>query len=139
MTDALNPCPFCGGENLTECYDRLCIACLDCGCDGPVFTNTSDTIAAWNTRAPVKVKPLAWGDYPNRVLAGPDVAVANVDGIIQYTYQAQRDPCAHSFMVFAYPKYGLESWSSNGHTDIEAAKAAAQADYKSRILAALDM
>jgi len=85
------------------------------------------------------VRPLVWGPYPNPVFAGPDIAVAKVDAVVPYFYQAQRDPWAPSFMAYAYPEHGSECWASKGHPTLAAAQAAAEADYRVRILAALDL
>ena len=85
----------------------------------------------------VKVKPLVWGPYPNPVFAGSDIAFANVEWTVPYCYQVQRDPWAPGYMAFGFPRHGTETWNSKGHPTIEAAKAAAQADYDARILAAI--
>jgi hypothetical protein len=86
-----------------------------------------------------RVKPLVWGPYHNPVFAGPDIAVARVMfNAPILLYQVQRDPWGPGFMAFAYPEHGSEVWSSKGHADLEAAKAAAQADYDARILSALE-
>jgi hypothetical protein len=84
-----------------------------------------------------KVKPLEWGAYSNPVFAGPDIALARVDGIVTCFYQVQRDPWGPGYMAYAYPEHGSECWNSKGHPTLEAAKAAAQADYEARILSAL--
>ena len=84
------------------------------------------------------VKPLVWGPYENPVFAGPDVAVAKVNGVVPFYYQAQKDPWAHSFLVAAATTHGAFVWESKGYPDIETAQAAAQADYAARILAAID-
>jgi hypothetical protein len=97
----------------------------------------ADAIAALPA-AHMGVKPLEWGDYMNRALAGPDVAVAHVSFVAPVIYQVQRDPHSNGYMAFAYPKNGTECWSSKGHVDLDAAKSAAQADYEARILAALE-
>lgn len=49
MTDALNPCPFCGGKNLAirVTISRDYVECLDCNAMGP-----DPGLIAWNTRAP---------------------------------------------------------------------------------------
>jgi len=86
----------------------------------------------------IKVKPLVWEPYPNPALAGPDVAIAKVPAVVPYYYQAQRDPWAHSFIAYAAPQLGSETWLSSGHETIESAKAAAQADYEARILSAIE-
>ena len=83
----------------------------------------------------VAVKALEWEPYPNPVFAGPDVAIAHVE--FRCFYQVQRDPHAPGFMAYLTPQYGTLFWESKGHNDIEAAKAAAQADYDRRIRSAL--
>jgi hypothetical protein len=86
-----------------------------------------------------RVKPLVWGPYDNPVFAGPDVAIADVE--FSHRYQVQRDPRAATYIAFLHPRLPITSstlwWESKGHADLEAAKAAAQADYEARILAAL--
>lgn len=88
----------------------------------------------------VGVKPLVWGSYPNSSFASPDVAVA--DAPFSHRYQVQRDSWAQGYIAFLHPTLPSTSstlwWESKGHANIEAAKAAAQADYERRILAALE-
>jgi len=87
----------------------------------------------------ITVKPLEWGPYPNPKFAGPDVAVA--DATFSHEYQVQRDPWEPTYIAFLHPALPIIDstlwWESKGHPTLEAAKAAAQADYEARILAAL--
>lgn len=85
----------------------------------------------------VVVKPLEWGPYPNPVFAGPDIAVAPFSVFGNYFYQVQRNPRGPGFIAFVAPLYGETTWESNKYDCIEAAKAAAQADFERRILSAL--
>lgn len=84
-----------------------------------------------------KIKPLEWGPYPNEALAGPDVAVANIE--FRHAYQVQRDPWGPGFVAYLHPTTQDTTlwWESKGHPNIEAAKAAAQADYEARVEAML--
>lgn len=60
MTDALKPCPFCGGDNLYNAHpanaaDCGVIACRTCGAEGPDAGPPREHIAAWNRRADLPV------------------------------------------------------------------------------------
>lgn len=84
----------------------------------------------------VTVKPLEWGPYPNPVFNDPEnVAVALVG--FKHLYQVQRDPWGPGYIAYLAPEFGTLWWESKGHLSLDAAKVAAQADYESRILAAL--
>lgn len=72
-------------------------------------------ILAWNTRAVPKVKALEW-----------------VRGANDYWYAI-----GVAMYVIWYKMEGYELEHKSTHPTLEAAKAAAQADYESRILAAL--
>lgn len=53
MTDALKPCPFCGGRGeLWAAMGETWIACTECGAIGNMTPRQETTIAAWNRRAP---------------------------------------------------------------------------------------
>ena len=133
---ALLPCPKCG-ENKDAWLKCSHIVCRG----GEVFGRLpADPVVKADSCQPVRVKPLVWGDYPNRAFANPDVAVAEAS--FSHRYQAQRDPWANSFMAYLHPTAPIASstlwWESKGHATIESAKAAAQADYKARILSAIE-
>lgn len=83
------------------------------------------------------VKQLEWGPYPNEALAGPDVAVANVD--FKSAYQVQRDPWGPGYIAYLHPTtYGTTKWwESKDHATLEAAKSAAQSDFETRIRSSL--
>lgn len=87
----------------------------------------------------VAVKPLEWGPYPNREFDNPDVAVA--DAPFNHRYHVQMDPWAHTYIACLHPRLPIIDstlwWEGKGHETLEAAKAAAQADYERRILSAI--
>jgi len=132
-------------------------AVLDAMCKGPrtvqdridiiraipavAASQTADPVINAGSRQRVTVKPLVWRPYPNPALAGPDVSIADAE--FSQRYQVQRDLWAASFMAYLHPTLPITSgtlwWESKGYPTIEAAKAAAQADYEVRILAAIDV
>jgi len=89
----------------------------------------------------VRVKPLDWKPHPFSQSTVEECGIA--DAPFSHRYQAQRDPWAHTYIAFLYPRPTITDstmwWESKGHADIDAAKAAAQADYEARILSALDL
>ena len=140
MTDALKPCPFCGGSarlGLDDFINGRIIEHPDyfIECDAPVaggacqvFVRMHDQnhdllVAAWNRRAdlPVRVLPLVW--MPD----GGTHQSANSLGLHYGLAQANDGnwvvDLGHSLPLFP---------------DIDLAKAAAQADHESRIRAALE-
>jgi hypothetical protein len=58
-TEALAPCPFCGGDNL-DVVGNDYVACDDCGADGPscgLRMREGLAANAWNTRAAIEALP----------------------------------------------------------------------------------
>ena len=97
-------------------------------------------LAAYDAAPPaVRVKPLEWQPHPYSLSTMEECAIA--DAPFKHRYQIQRDPRASSFMAFLHPRLPITDstlwWESKGHDTLEAAKAAAQADYEARILAAI--
>jgi len=126
--DELKPCPFCGGRAATDIPpQRRQVECHVCG--AAVYNR-----AAWNTRTPPQVKPLVWSDEC-RKNSFPD------------RWQAEMPCGAGDYTVAGSTRKNEWRWYRNGRyvvgfydqepTTIEAAKAAAQADYTRRILDAL--
>lgn len=124
MTDKLLPCPFCGGEAKVKDGGpgnkyAQCVKCYACT-DDHVHERA---ISAWNARAIpaapiVKVKALVWKRKPLALFE-----MAGREG--EYCAFDDGTLCA----------YG----SPTLHGSLSAAKAAAQADYEARILAALEV
>ena len=135
--EALLPCPFCG-EKPRLYVDRGCeIACVNgkCGAEPTVWQGTeAEAIAAWNRRAALpKVKPLVW--EPSAINKPWHSAKAPWGW-----YYAQWDDETQAW--FASLEMGeVEApiiLSPSDVPSIDAVKAAAQADYEARILAALE-
>ena len=128
--DKLKPCPFCGsnaklmgGPMVHETYSVWCTGVgrhhMDYGFD-------KDTaIAAWNTRAAPKVKPLVW------TAKGYAQTPFGKYLVVREDWSGEED---FWFICFAGKPYG----KCGEHGSEEAAKAAAQADYERRILDALE-
>ena len=120
MTDKLKPCPFCGGEHLT--YRAAHIGdsyyCEGCGSYGPL-SNPDNIKEAYNTRPTVRpvVKKLEFVFYGANMLK-----VKTPFG----TY------------ILGDRSWWFEDENSHQARDIEAAKAAAQADHERRILSCLE-
>lgn len=132
--DELKPCPFCGGKPFIQPNGRLGYKYWEVVCDsecdftGPARDTEEEAAAAWNRRSsaalsieqtqPVQVKALEW----------------------------RREAPYHVARVFG-GLYAVEAWDGGvtlsgipgrrDFKDIEAAKAAAQQDYETRILSAL--
>ena len=137
--EALAPCPFCGGEAEWKSGGPGCawISCKSC----PAETGDGSIpriAAAWNRRAAlpargVGVKPLVW--EPSAINKPWHSAKAPWGW-----YYAQWDDETQAW--FASLEMGeVEApiiMSPSDVPTIEAAKAAAQADYEARILAALE-
>ena len=129
----LKPCPFCGGRAKTVPrrnwgYRVECQYCdLAMPCYRPDF---NFAIADWNTRTPPQVKPLVWVETRHK---SPDQlgCRSSATGINYVIISAlMRGNCILSS--------GSSVYIGPFHFDtIDAAKAAAQADYTRRILDAL--
>lgn len=130
----LKPCPFCGGEaRLGYFHADVTIDCPHCeyGRDFAVMSD-AEAIASWNTRAEpapmagVKVKPLEWDDTCGSSTGSTSIGDYDVDEIEDGLWG----------MWGAYDGYSSNPIST--HDTVEEAKAAAQADYERRILAAIE-
>ena len=92
---------------------------------------------AYEAAAKPRIKALEWGDH--EIHGGHDLAVA-VAGF-SHRYQVQRDPWGPGFVAYLHPVLPITDstlwWQSKSHDTLEAAKAAAQADYEARIRSAL--
>jgi len=138
MTDQLKPCPFCGGEAMCALPTGGWAECKECGGCGPVSggKRRADAIAAWNTRAPVKVKPLVWD--VTGWSGGDGIKGENDDEWTAHLH-------GHHYAAYYIAWFGGDVFrladpddKVSRHTSLDAAKAAAQADYEARILAALE-
>ena len=150
----LKPCPFCGGEahlshkTLDERYGYAMqyeVQCKNCyvgysfqddqnpkggyALDG---TGEPKAIAAWNRRADiaavpaqVRVKPLLWGTFGKECLRAETVL-----GRYEVMWGFHN---GQTSLDIPAPRRS-HVW----HPSVEAAKTAAQADYESRILAAVE-
>lgn len=149
--EALLPCPFCPeGKTVSTYFDHEqgdkwgYASCDACGARGPeVRTNydrddnalwRAEAIAAWNRRValPVRgvgVKPLVWRQYCSN--AGNSSAPA-----FGGEYICERAGEYGHYGVW-FPCDGPSAEPRSYHAELHAAKAAAQADYEARILAAL--
>jgi hypothetical protein len=143
--DGLLPCPFCGKPPQWETAkwgQTFSVACRNHECFGPstpYYGNKPDAIAAWNRRVVLdeldaskariaEVKPLEWG-APYTDPSGYLSVRSNHTLVGVYdVYSLKTDS-----------KFRLEQGGKSfGSFDtIDAAKAAAQADYNARILSAL--
>lgn len=144
MTDStdnsLKPCPFCGGE--LACGRLRMAACRTDSCYMRNFVIDMDdpgSVARWNSRADlaptplsaVKVKPLVWEDFDGR--GAKASAFYNANYLINlWNGRGQFE------VSFSYPGHQTGYDGERWHDTLEAAKAAAQADYAARIMAALE-
>ncbi|MAK86551.1 MAG: hypothetical protein CMK96_06335 [Pseudomonas sp.] len=147
----IKPCPFCGGADVRHVIffeesgeENNSVCCYQC--DAHIseritfFPDEKEKraaqeriVAAWNTRAAPKVKPLVWKD--SRFSSSPRETASTLVGC----YEA---------MLWSSGQYGGsvpsededESWREfDGCGSMEEAKAVCQADYERRILSALDL
>lgn len=82
-------------------------------------------------REPVTVKPLAWEDFSERS--------SKATAMLLTSYMVQRWSCGRFDLSISAPGYSTGLEGAGGFYDtMDAAKAAAQADFESRIRAALE-
>jgi hypothetical protein len=125
-TEALKPCPFCGcaAKMISGGPGNYFVQCTSCRA-GTDDVHRDHAVELWNTRAalsvegkqPVAVKALEWKNLDN--------GTAWASSIFGLTYQAAQDGWRHRNGVYT-PATGLE-----------AAKAAAQADFDWRVRSCL--
>ena len=142
MAYELKPCPFCGGDVLNVTKDSFyhILQCDQCGVE-KAHTRKHKLIKGWNRRADLacpKVKPLEWveGTYTttdddNGPMEGRQIRLWAWRADI-YTIIRQRGP--DGLYVLRNKSDGIGAVVPT----LEAAKAAAQADYERRIIAALE-
>ena len=131
MTYELKPCPFCGGDVLNVTKDSFyhILQCDQCGVE-KAHTRKHKLIKGWNRRANLarpKVKPLEWDDWsePHK-----------------YWYYSETSFGRYSIRQAFFPESCFIAVTPTelriSENTLEAAKAAAQADYEHRIIAALE-
>jgi len=131
----LKPCPFCGGTDIREIKSiRVAYSiCNRCKAEGPFNIIESMSLYGWNTRAAPKVKTLVW-EGPTRATNGTWVAKTIIGN-----YCVGNDDGWHATLYDGIDKW---EWEPEEHPKSykgpHAAKAAAQADYERRILAAIE-
>jgi len=138
MTDKLFPCPFCGGVAAEKLADGGAainwIECQDCGAKGPWAKVGHDGRGSrnWNTRPAPKVKPLEFLPFDGSV-----TLLTSDRNSYFASYQIWNMDGIHDGNNWVWGIDG-NGWMPERGTLAEA-KAAAQADYSARILAALMM
>lgn len=152
--DELKPCPFCGGKPsirtfLTESlwsHDQVTYTAVGCGeCEIEFSSEPGYEIEspeAWNRRAalfavlseqalPVRVEALKWDEFSTT--ARRHFQSNTILGQFQVSYLGEFE----CWQLYSPQK--SDSWKENfsRHASPEAAKAAAQSDYETRIRSAL--
>ena len=81
MTEALKPCPFCGGKDVDgEMHEDGRLHCYRCGANGPAMPYArDDKFPTWNTRADL-VDPAAIREAALREAANVDIPYFDDDG-----------------------------------------------------------
>lgn len=157
MSDLL-PCPFCAGKNLfvtTNQSGGFCLTCKSCDAVGPPAEYEPEQMReAWNTRAAIaalesmdkpRVKPLVWEDHP-----ADDGAVISKAVALHGTYFIVDDTDDFTGLYLHLISHDNAKWWQHVRStcqtlaekihdeDLGPIKAAAQADYEARILAAIE-
>ena len=144
----LLPCPFCGGVPylaniaMTGCAYVVCTDCRMQSDDG----SKDRVIAAWNTRstpdlAAPRVRALVW-EQVQICKYGPQVYEAETPFMLYQVFDDEDSSMGAVFVERAILRdhFGTKLAVSIARVGgFEEAKAAAQADFTARILAALDM
>jgi Lar family restriction alleviation protein len=126
MSDGLKDCPFCGGGSVVSGDMSVHCAATCEACGATVYaTSVTDAVSKWNRRAdlaqapaPVRVKALQWREEYQKWSADSYTATATGVGCTYIIASSMDDP--------------------NHDAVVEAKKAAAQADYSTRIRAVLE-
>ena len=135
----LKPCPFCGGDDLQflaaadsgQMSDYSSVTCMSCMSHGPWDFIDEKTASAWNTRTPPQVKPLVWESI--------DYGYKSDDG---FWFKCRT--IVGDYSLYMHRSGAFSVWNDSKDLrlkhncqSIDAAQAAAQADYTRRILEAL--
>ena len=140
----LKPCPFCGAVDPEWLASH--VVC-DCGATGPrqdvdreYQADAMRALTDWNRRADlaavqpaqVRVKPLVWSDRfgPNSECSYDHITADSALGLYRVEWKGWKD--------FDPPTVCCGGAFIGCYNTIQSAKAAAQADYEARILAALE-
>lgn len=130
---------FCEANRLHIAYDEPPRHPDDDCKDAYILVTAHEAAVAAARAEGMRVKPLEWKPHPFSQSTIDECAIA--DAPFSHRYQIQRDPWAPTFLAMLFPRIPISDstlwWESKGHGDLEDAKAAAQADYEARILAAL--
>ena len=79
----LNPCPFCGSEDVTcdRLEDVYYVECWDCGAKIESYNGMEDAVAGWNARAIDRDALLKVADECDRV---------DVDGVTDWAARIRK-------------------------------------------------
>jgi hypothetical protein len=132
MTDALKPCPFCGGkaqyENDVGHNDEGFWEWYEC----TICAAKADSAETWNRRVdlPVRVKPLVWNNFDTSTYWAESTSG---------TYRVQeRHGNWRCTLNLPQAEHLIYEYTSDGSPDCVAPFSAAQADHDARIRAALE-
>ena len=134
----LKPCPFCGSDDVSpECFhenDYAQSLCNNCLARGPWVDQVGDykrPANRWNERTDPDIKPLPWENFD-----GGTYWAHSIVGTYRVEDRDHGVVLRRGEEIIRYIDEGGEDWGAWG--SIEKAQMAANADYSSRILSALN-